>query len=137
MSSPSLHVLENECSKEMNQLQIWFSANELQINPKISAIIVIPSKLTAPTTNLSTSYNERPINCFESSKYLGVNLDNKLFLIPLLHYRKQSGQICRYFKQASFHISFFCTSFVILFSFSPSSFIWSPIVGKRQPILPQ
>ena len=77
MSSPSLTVLKNECSKETKKLQIWFSANELQINPEKSAVIVIPSKLTAPTTNLSVFYNQRSINCFETSKYLGVNLDNK------------------------------------------------------------
>ena len=77
-NSPSLTVLENECNKEMNKLQTWISANELQINLEKSAIIVIPSKLTAQTTNLSNFYNELPINCFESSKYLGVNLDNKL-----------------------------------------------------------
>ena len=51
--SPSLTVLENECNKEINKLKIWFSANELQINPEKSAIIVIPSKLTALITNLS------------------------------------------------------------------------------------
>ena len=74
MSSPSLTVLENECNKQMNKLQTWISANELHINPEKSTIIVIPSKLTAQTTNLSIFYNESPINCFESSKYLGVNL---------------------------------------------------------------
>ena len=101
VSSPSLTGLENKCNNEMNKLQIWFSANELHMNPEKSAIIVIPCKLTAQTTNLSIFYNERPINCFESSKYLGVNLDNKLkFQIPQMHYRKQSGQICLDFKQA-------------------------------------
>ena len=78
VSSPSLTILENECNKEINKLQTWISANKLQINPEKSAIIVIPSKLTAQTTNLSIFYNERPNNCFEFSKYLGVNLDNKL-----------------------------------------------------------
>ena len=63
-------------------MQIWFGANELQINPKKSSIIVIPSKLTAQTTNLSIFYNESRINCFESSKYFGVNLDNKLNFNP-------------------------------------------------------
>ena len=82
MSSPSLTVLENKCNKEMNKLQIWFSANKLQINPKKSAINVIPSKLTAQTTNLSIFYNERPINCFESSKYLSVNFDTNLISNP-------------------------------------------------------
>ena len=39
---------------------------------------MIPFKLPAQTTNLGISHNERPINCLESSKYLGVNFDNKL-----------------------------------------------------------
>ena len=47
-----------------------------------------------------------------------------------MHHRKQSGQICQYFKQASLSISFFSTSIVILFSYSPSSFIWSLNVGN-------
>ena len=77
VSSLSLTVLENDSNKKINKLQIWFSANELQMNPEKFAIIVIPSKLAAQTTNLSIFHNERPIKCFESSKYLGVNLDNK------------------------------------------------------------
>ena len=64
VSSPSLTILENECNKEMNKLLIWFRANELQINPEKSAIIVIPSKLNAQTANLSIFYDECPINCF-------------------------------------------------------------------------
>ena len=47
VSSPSLTGLKNECNKEINKLQTWISANELQINPEKSAIIVIPSNLTA------------------------------------------------------------------------------------------
>ena len=62
----------------MNKLQICLRANELQIKPEKSAIIVIPSKLIAQTTNLSIFYNKRPVNCFESSKHLCVDLDNKL-----------------------------------------------------------
>ena len=68
----------NKCNKEMNKLLIWFRANELQINSEKSSIIVIPSKLNAQAANLSIFYDECPINCFETSKYLGVNLDNKL-----------------------------------------------------------
>ena len=34
VSSPSRTVLENECNKEINKLQICFSARELQINLK-------------------------------------------------------------------------------------------------------
>ena len=78
VSSLSLTVLENDSNKKINKLQNWFSSNKLQINPEKFAIIVIPSELTAQTTNLSIFHNERPIKCFESSKYLGVNLDNKL-----------------------------------------------------------
>ena len=73
VSSPLPTVLEIACNKEMNKLQIWFSANELQM---------ISSKLTAQTTNLSIVYNKRRINCFESSKYLAVNLDNNLNFNP-------------------------------------------------------
>ena len=48
------------------------------MNPEKSATIVIPSILTVQTSNLSIFYNESPINCFDSSKYFRVNLDNKL-----------------------------------------------------------
>ena len=58
-SRPSL---ENECNKEMNKLQIWFSATELQINPEKSAT-AISYKLTAQTSYLSIFYDKRPINC--------------------------------------------------------------------------
>ena len=62
----------------MNKLQIWLELTNFRKKTEKSAIIVIPSKLTAQTTNLSIFYNESPINYFETSKYLGVNLDNKL-----------------------------------------------------------
>ena len=62
VSSLSLTVLENDSNKKINKLQIWFSANELQMNPEKFAIIVIPSKLAAQTTNLSIFHNERPIS---------------------------------------------------------------------------
>ena len=62
----------------MNKLQIWFCANELQIKTDKFAIIVIPSKLTAQTTNLSIFHIKRGISCFESSNYLGVNHNNKV-----------------------------------------------------------
>ena len=39
VSSPSLTVLENDSNKKINKLQIWFSANELQINPEKFAIL--------------------------------------------------------------------------------------------------
>ena len=78
VSRSSLTVLENECNKQINKLQSWFSANKLQINPEKSAIIVIPSKLTAQTTNLSIFYYERSINCFESLKCFGLNINDKL-----------------------------------------------------------
>ena len=48
---------------------------------------MILSKLTAQTTNLS----KRPINCFESSKYFGVNLES--YLNGLQRFQNKAIQI--------------------------------------------
>ena len=56
----------------------WCCTNELQINPEKSEAIIMPSKLSATKTDLSITYNDSPINCMITSKYLGVKLDFKL-----------------------------------------------------------
>ena len=111
VSSLSLTVLENDSNKKINKLQNWFSTNKLQINPEKFAIIVIPSKLTAQTTNLSIFHNERPIKCFEFSKYLGVNLDNKLNFNPTYALSKTKWPDLSAFKAS------FVTCFLLLHYF--------------------
>ena len=124
VSSPSLTVLENECNKEI-------SANKLQMNPEKSAIMVIPSKLTAQTTNLSIFNNERPINCFESSKYVGVNLDNKLnfksHLCIIENKLTRSVGILSKLRYQFPSLHFFC---YIILLFTPHLLVGLPLRGN-------
>ena len=56
--------------------------NELQIKPKKLEATTNPSKLSASKTDPIITYNDSPINCMETSKYLGVKLDFKLNYKP-------------------------------------------------------
>ena len=78
LSDPSLPNLETKCNTELNQLKNWCNTNKLQINPKKSNVLLIPSKLNSPPLNLKIYYDNSSIACQESCKYLGMNLDSKL-----------------------------------------------------------
>ena len=78
LSDSSLPNLETKCNTELNQLKNWCNTNKLQINPKKSNVLLIPSKLNSPPLNLKIYYDNSLIACQESCKYLGMNLDSKL-----------------------------------------------------------
>ena len=78
LSDSSLPNLETKCNTELNQLKNWCNTNKLQINPKKSNVLLIPSKLNSSPLNLKIYYDNSLIVCQESCKYLGTNLDSKL-----------------------------------------------------------
>ena len=78
VSNSSKSLLEQTCNSEMQHLKKWCDANELQINPNKSVIICIPPKLHESFVHLKVNYNDLQLTCVNSSKYLGVMVDNKL-----------------------------------------------------------
>ena len=68
----------------MLQLHNWCSANNLEINLTKSVAIIIPAKLHDVELNLNILYNQN-IACCNTSKYLGVIIDNKLNFKTHIH----------------------------------------------------
>ena len=78
LKNPSASALETACNLELHNLYKWCNANKLQINPKKSAVLTIPSKLNSLKLDLNINYNASPISCHESCNYLGVYIDSKM-----------------------------------------------------------
>ena len=77
--------LEKNCNLEMLQLHNWCSANKLEINSTKSAAIIVPAKLHYVELDLNILYNKQNIACYNTSKYLGVIIDNKLNFKTYIH----------------------------------------------------
>ena len=58
------------------------NANELQINPEKSTIIIFPPKLNFTLPEVNFIYNASPISLCDSAKYLGVTIDSALNFKP-------------------------------------------------------
>ena len=78
----SLNALEVNCNCELGRLHNWCNANELQINPEKSTIIIFPPKLNFPRPEVNFIYNTSSISLCDSAKYLGVTIDSTLNFKP-------------------------------------------------------
>ena len=81
----------------MTQLNAWFKANKLTLNSGKSNFIVFRSNKN-PTTNLPEKINfeNTSINRSETSKYLGVTLDEHVTWNQ--HITEVCNKLKRYFK---------------------------------------
>ena len=77
-TNSTISDLETDCNLQMDKLNKWCDANELQINPTKSSTMLITPKTNSSHLNIQVLYNNNLIECCESCKYLGVVLDNKL-----------------------------------------------------------
>ena len=78
LRNSSLSDLELNCNTELQNLNKWCIANKLQINPQKSDAIIIPPKFNTPIPLITLSYDNSLISCYNSHKYLGITVDNKL-----------------------------------------------------------
>ena len=77
-SAPNPSKLHFDMKKDLNDISEWFTANKLTINPSKSIVLVIPSMLSQPLSNVDLSVNNSPLPFCLSAKYLGVTLDTQL-----------------------------------------------------------
>ena len=82
LNNSSLNALEVNCKCELRGLHYWCNANELQINPEKSTIIIFPPKLNLPRSEVNFIYNISSISLCDSAKYLGVTIDTTLNFKP-------------------------------------------------------
>ena len=82
LNNSSLNALEVNCNCELHRLYNWCNANELQINPEKSTIIIFPPKLNFPRPEVNFMYNTSSISLCDSAKYLGVTTDSTLNFKP-------------------------------------------------------
>ena len=85
VSNSSFSSLEQNCNAELENLNNWSNANKLQINPKKSISISFLPKLNINEEKLKILYNNCTLACCDSSKYLGVIIDNKLNFQSHIH----------------------------------------------------
>jgi hypothetical protein len=70
---------KQEINTELKNLHMWCCANILTINPsKSNALIISPKLLQTSPLHLSINCNNNPVNVVESTKHLGVILDDNL-----------------------------------------------------------
>ena len=82
LNNSSLNALEVKCNCELRRLHNWCNANELQINPEKSTIIIFPPKLNLSRPEVNFIYNTSSISLCDSAKYLGVTIDITLNFKP-------------------------------------------------------
>ena len=82
LNNSSLNALEVNSTSELRRLRNWCNANELQINPEKSTIIIFPPKLNLPRPEVNFIYNTSFILLCDSAKYLGVTIDSTLNFKP-------------------------------------------------------
>ena len=92
-SDVSPKALELNCNAELQNLFSWCAANKLQIHPNKSFAIIIPPRINAASIDPNLRYENKTITCCESSKYLGVTIDNKLNF--KVHLRNIKGRIAQ------------------------------------------
>ena len=73
-----IEELENRTKSEVNKVESWMLANNLTLNASKSNLIIINSKLNSSHVDLNISCKNGIIKSVQSSKYLGVIINNKL-----------------------------------------------------------
>ena len=128
LRNSSLSDLELNCNAELQNLNKWCIANKLQINSQKSAAIIIPPKFNTPIALTNLSYDNSLISCYNSHKYLGITVNNKLDFET--HIDKIASKISRSVGILSKHFPnvFFGSS--LLFTCSLSFTIWSRCRGQ-------
>ena len=72
-------ILQGIINKELKNLNIWYCANKLTVNPSKSNVLVISPKLNHDfAEQLTVSYDSSQIYSVKSAKYLGVIIDNRI-----------------------------------------------------------
>ena len=94
LSNFSLSKLEDNCNRELKNFKTCCNANKLKTNPEKSAVVLVRPKLNLQTGNFNVTYNNNPIICLSSSKYLGVFIDDKINFI--FHIEHLVSKISRY-----------------------------------------
>ena len=76
--SRDLNDLNNKCQSDVDKILEWTLANKLNINLGKTCYIIFNPTNKATTANLNICINKIPINRVNSTKYLGVLIDEKL-----------------------------------------------------------
>ena len=104
LNNSSQNALEVNCNCELRRLRNWCNANELQINPEKSTIIIFPTKLNLPRAEVNFIYNTSSISLCDSAKYLGATIDSTLNFKPGLPSSHKSDAVSAPAPELSFII---------------------------------
>ena len=79
-TSCSLPVLQNKMSNDLNEIAAWLNVNKLTLNLLKTDFMLIGSRqrIAALDGNIELSLSNTDVRQVESTKCLGVNIDNNL-----------------------------------------------------------
>ena len=82
ISNSLLTNLEAKCNEELKNLHERCSANKIQINTDKSTYLLLSQRQKKNNPHVNLLYNNSTLTCADSTKYLGVILDNQLHFKP-------------------------------------------------------
>ena len=68
--------LENNVNIELDKVYSWLASSKLTLNISKSKYMIITKKRTIP--DITICLNNNPLQCCDTYKYLGVNIDRNL-----------------------------------------------------------
>ena len=92
-SSPTPSMLNTPLNQDLQNISIWFKANELTVNPSKSNVLTVNPKTSKASPILNVTLNNTVINQSNNVKYLGVIIDSKLNFDT--HIKKLAHQISK------------------------------------------
>ena len=93
LTAKNTYELEELGNSKLSYLKNWMDANKLTVNPTKSKFIVVHSKIRAPQIYCSLFYNNTCIRNDKLLKYLGIELDQELNVLP--HLTKLENKLSR------------------------------------------
>ena len=132
VSNSSFSSVEQRCNAESGNLKNWWNANKLQINPNKSISIYAYPKLNKNEAKLKTLYNKYTLAYCDSSKYLGIIIDNKLNFQSHIHaIESKVARALGILSKVRYLFPSSYITFAVLCPHSSSSALWSCALGKH------
>jgi hypothetical protein len=91
ISGPDIHVLQNVINSELKSLLQWLNCNKLSLNVDKSKFIIFTTKKI--DHNINIILNGQSLERIQSTKFLGVYIDEKLSWKQHIHYMQ--GKIAK------------------------------------------
>ncbi len=97
-------ILENQINNELEKLNLWLKANKLFVNYSKSNYLIFSKKREKPT--MSIHINNNILSQVNTTKYLGVTIDNNINWKPHLEKLKSTlSQSCYSLSKLRYYVN--------------------------------